>query len=135
MGRALTARYGQQAQFIADAPRRTYHIAAAWGVTRYDEDRARITMARLDMLPASVWPEERDALKKLWFHNYIRRALEPESRFARLIAAPEKSLQAACRYWDSRREEFRIETPDSHLDALINWERAVSDYHRSQYSI
>ena len=32
--------------------------------------------------------------------------------------------------WDRRRKEFQIRTPDPHLNALINWERCRSEYHR-----
>ena len=35
-------------EFASAKTRRVYHIVAAWGVTRHDEERARTTLARLD---------------------------------------------------------------------------------------
>jgi len=29
-----------------------------------------------------------------------------------------------------RTHEFRLDTPDDHLDALVNWQRSISEYHR-----
>lgn len=129
-GRAIPAPFGQQAEFEAAEARRVYHIVAAWGVTAYDQPRAERTLARLDTASASAWPRERDALKQLWFDTYIGRALEPERHFQQLCAAPARELDRTRQAWDQRRAEFQIRTPDAQLNALVNWARAVSEYHR-----
>jgi hypothetical protein len=128
--RTVTAEFGQQAEFVATKPRRVYHIVATWGITRYDEERARTTMARLDTPNAAAWPEKRDELKKLWFDCYIGRALEPEKQLRQLLAAPANELRRTRDSWDARRAEFQIRTPDAHLNALINYARCISEYHR-----
>jgi hypothetical protein len=128
--RAIAAPFGQQAEFTTAKPRRVYHIVAAWGVTEYDQQRARTTLARLDTPNAAAWPEKRDALKRLWFDCYVGRALEPEQNLRTLRAAPAEQLRRTQDFWDRRRAEFQIHTPDAHLNALINWARAVSEYHR-----
>ena len=128
--RAIKAAFGQQAEFVATKPQRVYHIVAAWGVTRYDEERARKTMTRLDTPNAAAWPEKRDQLKKLWFDCHIGRALKPEKHLCQLLAAPADALRHTREHWDARRAEFQIRTPDAHLNALINWARCVSEYHR-----
>ena len=128
--RTVTAEYGQQAEFVATKPRRVYHIVATWGITRYDEERALKTMARLDTPNAAAWPEKRDELKKLWFDCYIGRALEPEKQLRQLLAAPADELRRTRDSWDARRAEFQIRTPDAHLNALINYARCISEYHR-----
>ncbi|MCX7047095.1 MAG: DUF4450 domain-containing protein, partial [Candidatus Sumerlaeota bacterium] len=129
-GRAIPAPYGQQAEFTAAKPRRLYHIAAAWGVTSYDEERARKTMARLDTPATAQWPKEAERLKQLWFDCYIRRALDPEKNYRRLMSAPNDELKRTREWWDRRREEFQIRTPDPHLTALINWARCITEHHR-----
>jgi len=118
------------AEFAAKKAQRIYHVVATWGVTAYDEQRAQATMARLDTPNASAWPEARDRLKQDWFDAYIGRALEPEKHFRQLMAASEKELGRTCEWWDRRRAEFQIRTPDRHLNALLNWERCRSEYHR-----
>jgi hypothetical protein len=128
--KTLAASYGQQAQFTASAPQRSYDIAATWGVTQYDTARAKTTMARLDTPAAAAWSQERDRLKQSWFDCYIGRALDPEARHDALLAAPEQALHQTQHWWDTRRAEFQIRTPDLHLDALINWTRCISEYHR-----
>ena len=128
--RTVTAEFGQQAEFVATKPRRVYHIVATWGITRYDEERARKAMARLDTPNAAAWPEKRDELKKLWFDCYIGRALEPEKHLRQLLAAPADELRRTRDSWDARRAEFQIRTPDAHLNALINYARCISEYHR-----
>jgi hypothetical protein len=129
-GRAAAAAYGRQAEFSTAEPRRVYHLVAAWGVTRYDEPRAGKTLVRLDTANAAAWPQSRDELKKLWFDCYIGRALEPEKHFQDLLAAPREQLGRTRDWWDARRREFQIRTPDRHLNALVNWARCVSEYHR-----
>jgi hypothetical protein len=129
-GRAVASPYGRQAEFTADAPRRVYHLCAAWGVTRYDEPRAAKTLGRLDTANAASWTQARDELKRLWFDCYIGRALEPEKHLRQLLAAPDEELRRTRDWWDARRAEFQIRTPDRHLDGLLNWARAASEYHR-----
>jgi len=128
--RATAARCGQQVEFAAAHAQRVYHIVATWGVTGYDAERAQKTLARLDTPNAAAWPAKRDALKRLWFDCYIGRALEPEKNLLRLLAAPAAELRRTQDAWDRRRAEFQIRTPDAQLNALVNWARAVSEYHR-----
>jgi len=129
-GRVTEEAYGQGAEFATSEPQRVYHIVAAWGVTQYDEPLAAQVMGRLDTPNAAGWAEERDRLKRLWFDCYIKPALEPAAHFAALRGAAEEELQRTRALWDARRQEFRIRTPDSHLNALVNWARCVSEYHR-----
>ena len=128
--RTVETNFGNQVEFMATKPQRVYHVVAAWGVTRYDEERARQTLARLDTPNTATWPQKRKELKKLWFDCYIGRALEPEKHLRQLLAAPAKELRRTRDAWDQRRAEFQIRTPDTHLNALMNWARCVSEYHR-----
>jgi hypothetical protein len=128
-GRVAQAAYGQEAEFAAKEPQTTYHIATTWGVKTYDEPYARKVMARLDT-PAARWPEARDRLKRLWFDCYIKPALHPESNFRALSAGAPEELERTRSWWDRRRNEFQIRTPDRHLNALMNWSRATTEYHR-----
>ena len=127
---ARAAAYGQQAEFVAAQPRRVYHLVAAWGVTHHDEARVQKTLARLDTAGTAAWPQQREALKQSWRECYVGRALEPEKHFRQLLAAPETELRRTCEHWDQRRAEFQIHTPDARLNALVNWARCVSEYHR-----
>ena len=128
-GRVTAASFGQLAEFTAK-PRKSYNIAAVWGVTSYDEDLAKKVMARLDTPISNAWPEIRNKLKQSWFDCYIKPALDPERRFDELMAKPADALKQTRDRWDSRRAEFQIHTPDVHLNALINWERARTEYNR-----
>ena len=119
-----------QAEFTAVTAQQVYCIAASWGVTAYDEARARVTMARLETVQSAGWPEARRRLQDSWFDAYIGRALEPEKHLEVLLSAPERELARTCDWWDQRRSEFQVQTPDRHLNALVNWERCRSDYHR-----
>ncbi|MBI3945124.1 MAG: hypothetical protein HY321_04340 [Armatimonadetes bacterium] len=127
-GRSLPAAYGQQVEFRAAAPRHVYHIAVTWGVTRHDEERALRVMARLDTPGAAPWPAERERLKRLWFESTILPALEPEHHLRVLLLQPEHALRRAREWWNGRREEFQVRTPDPHLNALVNWARGVGGY-------
>jgi hypothetical protein len=128
-GRTVAGPCGQQAEFSAKS-RKSHHIVAVWGVTAYDEKRAKEMMARLDTPISNAWPANRDALKKSWFDCFIGSALNPERRFNDLMAKPAEALKVSCAAWDKRRTEFQIHTPDAHLNALINWERTRNEYHR-----
>jgi hypothetical protein len=129
-GRAIAGSAGQQAEFAATKAARLYHIVAAWGVSEYDQPRAVKTMARLDTPADAAWPEWRDRLKQLWFDCYIKRALTPEKNFGKLMASPGEQLGRTRQWWDRRRREFQIRTPDPHLNALLNWSRCTTEYHR-----
>ncbi|MDH7570274.1 MAG: GH116 family glycosyl hydrolase, partial [Armatimonadota bacterium] len=129
-GRTLASAHGDTAEFAASQPQRVYHIAATWGVTRYDAERAQKSMARLDNPNTAAWKEERDRLKRLWFDAYIGRALDPEHHLRVLMLNPAHALQRTREWWDRRRAEFQVQTPDPHLNALANWARCVSEYHR-----
>jgi hypothetical protein len=123
------ANFGQQVEYAASVPRTSYHICAVWGVIGYDEQHAQQVMARLDA-PGIGWTVARDRLKRLWFDCYIQPALEPESHFHALIAQPAEHLERTRSWWDARRGEFQLRTPDPHLNALINWSRCTTEYHR-----
>ena len=129
-GHALETGYGQQAVFRSAVPQPTFHIAGTWGVTHHDEARAKQTMARLDTLPTGGWAAMREKLKQSWFDCYIGRALQPQGHLATLLAKPDEALNATTGWWDRRRAEFQIHTPDAQLNALINFARAISEYHR-----
>ena len=129
-GKALATSYGQQAEFRATAAQQTYRIAGTWGVTKYVEARAKATMARLDTPNAAAWPEVRDRMKQSWFDCYIGRALQPQEHLATLLAKPDAALQATQDWWDKRRAEFQVKTPDAQTNALLNFARAISEYHR-----
>lgn len=127
--RSASVPFGQQVEFASGAPRTSYHVCVAWGVTNCDQECARNMMARLDTQDVR-WTAERDRLKGLWFDCYIKRALEPATNFQTLIAHPAEQLQRTRFWWDKRRDEFQIRTPDRHLNALINWSRCTTEYHR-----
>jgi len=130
-GRVTEESYGQGIVFTASRAQRVYHISATWGVTSYDEARARATMDRLDTWATAGWaPESRDRLKRQWFDCYVGGALRPEARLDELAADPEAALRQVCDRWDARRAEFRVHTPDARLNALANWVRCASEYHR-----
>ena len=127
--RAVQASFGQQVEFTAASPRKTYHVCAVWGVSSYESNNAHTVMARLN--PQQVDESAaRERLKKLWFDCYVKPALQPEAHFATLIASPAGELQRTQGWWDKRRNEFQIRTPDRHLNALINWSRCTTEYHR-----
>jgi len=128
-GQIVAGPQGEEVEYRSAAPGTAYHVAAVWGVTDYDRGRAEETMARLDTPIAAAWPEARDRLKQVWFDDAIGRALEPERRFGEVMADPEGALTASVDWWDARRQEFQIRTPDEHLDALINWTRCMNEYH------
>jgi hypothetical protein len=129
-GHAISGPAGEQAEFAATRAARLYHVVAAWGVTSYDQPRAARTMARLDTPADAAWSEWRERLKQMWFDCYIRRALTPEENFHKLLASPAEQLNRTRQWWDRRRQEFQIRTPDRHLNALLNWSRATTEYHR-----
>lgn len=126
----VTTPHGEEALFRATAPRTTYHIAATWGVTEYDHARAEATRRRLDTWATAGWRDAGERLKREWFDGAIRPALEPERRLEELLADPAAALADVVARWDRRRSEFQIRTPDAHLNALVNWVRCTSDYHR-----
>jgi len=130
-GRIEEQPYGQEAVFTASEAQSVYHVSATWGVTTYDEARARATMDRLDTWATAGWaPVSRDKLKREWFDCYVGGALHPEARLDELAADPEPALRAVRDRWDARRAEFQVRTPDPQLNALANWVRCLSEYHR-----
>jgi len=127
---AVTGSAGQEAEFSAAAAGRRFHVAATWGVLRHDEDLAVRIADRLNTPVTAGWSEDLDRMKQAWRACFVEDALRPRERFAALIADPGQALQSVCGAWDRRRQEFRIRTPDARLNALINWERCRSAYHR-----
>jgi hypothetical protein len=128
--RSIPASFGAQAEFASTQARKTYHLCAVWGVSALDSRLAAQYLSRLDTPCAAAWPESRDRLKQLWKDCYLEPALEPQRRLRALLDAPNDELERARSWWDRRRSEFQISTPDAHLNALINWERCISEYHR-----
>ena len=100
-------------------------------MTQYDETRAKATIARMDTPTTVGWEAIRDRMKQSWFDCYIGRALHPQQNLAALLAKPYEMLQATQKWWDGRRAEFQIRTPDTNLNALVNFSRAISEYHRA----
>lgn len=129
-GRPVPAQSGEGAEFVARRGQRSYHVVATWGVTGYDEARAKVCLDRLDTPAAAGWPAWRERLQRAWFDAYIGRALRPEANLATLLAAPEEEVHRTVDAWDRRRAEFQIRTPDPYLNALVNWARCTSEYHR-----
>jgi hypothetical protein len=129
-GHALAAPSGQTAEFASTRPQRLYHVVIAWGVSSVDPARLAATLARLDTPNANAWPAARDQLKLAWRTAYIDAALAPEPRLQNWLQAPAAQIEGKRQWWDQRRAEFQIRTPDVHLNALINWARCVSEYHR-----
>jgi|GEM_PF-1580432 len=129
-GRAIPAAHGQSAEFTTTSAGRVYHIAAAWGVTTIDDARVKATVARLDTPNAALWPEARDRLKQAWLETYITPALGPQQRLDLWLQDPAACLDQTRAWWDRRRAEFQVRTPDPHLNALANWTRCTSEYHR-----
>jgi hypothetical protein len=129
-GVVVAGKRGEEARFQSRRPQKVHHIVGVWGVTDYDPALARTMMARLDTPNSARWPKERDRLKQAWFDCYIGRALHPGQNFARLLRRPARELERTRRWWDQRRAEFQIRTPDPYLNALVNFERCISEYHR-----
>ncbi len=127
--RTIPAPYGQQVEYAAGSPQSCYHVCTTWGVASYDQELARKVMARLDT-PAAPWAERRDSLKRLWFDCYVGRALEPELHLKTLVTNAPAELQRTQSWWDARRGQFQIRTSDRYLNALINWSRCTTEYHR-----
>jgi len=121
---------GKSVRFTSSAKQKEFYIVAAWGVDGYDGKLARELAARLDTENASRWPEARDELKEEWFDCMIGRALEPEKKFKAVLRDPGGELEKTCAHWDARRKEFQITTPDPYVNAVVNFERCVSDYHQ-----
>ena len=119
------------AEFRTDKPRKSYHIFATWGVKELDQKNVAQSRENLMVSAAAkAWPTEAEKLWLSWLDCYVNPALNPEDHFRALMAAPAAALERSLGTWDQRREEFQIRTPDEHLDALMNWARAVSDYHK-----
>lgn len=130
-GRATATGNGQESEFSASQPQSVYHIYAVWGVTEYDEKLAEVMMNRLDNPMTASWsPGVLDRLKKSWFDCMVGPALEPEKNFLHMAEDPGKEIDRATGWWDARRAEFQIQTPDPELNSLINWARCTSEYHR-----
>ena len=129
-GRSVDSDYGKAVRFVSSGKQKEFYIVAAWGVDGYDRKLANELMARLDTPNAARWPEERDELKREWFDCMIGRALDPEKKFKAVLKNPGAELEKTCAHWDARRNEFQISTPDPYLDAVVNFERCVSEYHR-----
>ena len=129
-GSVVAGAQGQEAQFTSTTPKQVYHIVAVWGVTDYDHERAEKTMARLDTPNTAAWPEARDRLKQEWFDDAIGRALGSGKHFTETMAAPEGALKETVGWWDARRAEYAVKTPDARLNALATWNRCISEYHR-----
>jgi hypothetical protein len=87
-------------------------------------------MNRLNTPATPRWTAKRDELKRLWFDCYIRGALNSTGNFERLPSNPATELRRTREVWDRRRAKFQVRTPEKHVNALRNWARAFSEYHR-----
>jgi len=122
---------GQSVKFTATISKRVYYIVASWGVTSFDQKIVDGAKANLMTTPAArAWPDSATQLWNSWLNCYLNPALNPDQHFHKLLSAPAQALDQSVSSWTTRRNEFQIRTPDEHLDALINWARAVSEYHR-----
>ena len=129
-GSAIRSSHGESVTFLSRVKKTAFHIVGTWGVTEYDRKTADDTTGRLDTESSGAWPEQRERLKRQWFDCYIGRALDPDGNYEALISAPDRQLTETLRHWDERRREFQIRTPDPYLNAIVNFERCISDYHR-----
>ncbi|WP_168433051.1 alpha-L-rhamnosidase-related protein [Pontiella sulfatireligans] len=129
-GTSFESKYGQSVRFSSTHKKKVYYITATWGVTQHNQALADEMMARLDTPAANAWSVERDVLKKAWFDCYIEPALNPGKKFTTLQNNPSVQLTQALEYWDERRSRFQIKTPDPYLNALVNFERCISEYHQ-----
>ena len=128
-GSAKTAKsqYGDSLVFSTTEDKSEYTIFSTWGVSDYNKELAQEMMSRLN---GTTWVKEREELKKSWFDCFIGRALNPAKNFELVAKNPGAYLQKTLNYWDKRRNEFQIQTPDPYLNGLINFERAISEYHQ-----
>ena len=120
----------RQARFEASAPKKVYYVVGTWGVKDYDRKLAKVMMDRIDRPNVAGWEKKANELKKQWFECYVGRALRPKVHAADLLKHPEEAFAKAIAYWDERRAEFRVETPDPYFNAAVNFERCASEYHR-----
>ncbi len=88
-------------------------------------------MARLDTPADAAWP----AVARSAEANVVRLLHQagagaggelPHNSWPR----PASNWSRTRQWWDRRREEFQIRTPDPHLNALMNWSRCTTEYHR-----
>lgn len=129
-GRGQLAGDKQRVEFRATTAKKVYHIVANWGVTRLPAGVEETVRQNLMAGPAvKLWPESAEKLWQAWLACFVHPLLEPQKSFQALMQAPGAALEKTVSHWDARRNAFRISTPDEHLDALLNWARAVSDYH------
>jgi len=122
--------FGQKAVFTTSGDENEITIYSTWGVDKYDKEIAESMQARINTDNTKEWQSALKELQEDWFDCYIGRALNPEGNFSKLKKAPESALKASVDYWTERLNEFQIKTPDPYLNAAVNFQRAVSDYHR-----
>ena len=127
--RAVAGSAGDCAEAFPTSPKRTYYIMQTGGMSAFDQEQAKQAMARLENPHTRAWTKPVKHLQDAWFDWMIARALEPEKQYRLLAGNPEGELQKTLGYWTARRNEFQIRTPDRYLTALINWNRAISEYH------
>jgi hypothetical protein len=121
---------GKNIEFLAAAPRKVYYIVASWGFSELPKEFVSGARKNLDSAPAvKNWPKEAEEIWQAWQECYVNPATEPEAKFRAVLADPKSALDKTVAHWSARRGEFQIRTPDAHFDSIMNWARAVSDYH------
>jgi hypothetical protein len=129
-GEVTKSKDGKNTEFMAAAPRKVYYIVASWGFSELPKDFVSGARKNLDSAPAvKNWPEEAEKIWQAWQDCYVNPTMEPETKFRAVLADPGAAMQKTLAHWSARRGEFQIRTPDAHFDSIMNWARAVSDYH------
>jgi hypothetical protein len=121
---------GTKIEFNSPVPRKVYHLVASWGLTEFPKEFVSEARRNLDSAPAiKNWPKEAEEIWQSWKDCYVTPATDPEGKFRTVLADPGAAMQKTLTHWTARRDEFQVRTPDLHFDAIMNWARAVSDYH------
>jgi len=121
---------GDEAAFTTRDAVQSFHAVVLWGVGGYDEALAEQMMGQLDTANTAPWPEERDKLKASWFDTIIGRALNPRDKFEAILAKPSEELARTVAWWDERRNQFQINTPDPYLNSLMSWVYSTTQYNQ-----
>ncbi len=129
-GSKLKGTRGDEAQYITAEKVQSLHVVMVWGVTDYDTKMADQMMRRLDTKNTSTWRQTRDELKQSWFEAIIGRALEPRQKFVAAMQNPADELQRTIAWWDARRAQFQVNTPDSFFNCLMSWVYTTTQYNQ-----
>jgi len=122
--------FGDKAIFKTRTPQKEVYFYSVWGVDKYEEELASEMMNRLNTTVGRKWTSTLKKLQSDWFDCYIGKALKPAVKFQDLSKNPELALKQSLDHWNTRLNEFQIKTPDPYLNAAVNFQRCISDYHR-----